>query len=256
MSSPTTLPQLPTYRVTRIRSSKHDNEDDNEDDLDIPRSKRKDGEIQQAETRSEEIQEQLISSLNFDIGATRQLDEHVKESGEKLKAIAEDAKEEMDRAAELAMLRGDLAFDSALADINREADKFERKLRQRRQAMEQESQDMKEWVRDIGGRRNDGQFFGNLYDSYAADGEENDGGLADPEMMMERRRHVIEPAREEIQSPVRMYLFMVLAGMLLVNVFLDIVGDDGPNWGLDGLYGGLALFACWIVVSERKELEQ
>lgn len=212
---------------------------------------------------SEEIQEDLIKSLQFEIGAKRNLDQHVKESGDKLKAIAEEAKEEMDRAAELAKLRGDLAFDSALADINREADKFERKLRQRREAMEQEREEMKAWVRDVEDSRNEGQFFGNLYGDLVEEEEESKDGRKrfadmDPyekQEVMERRRRVIEPAEEEIKSPARMYIFMVLGGMLLVNVVSDVCSEQGPSWGLDGLYCVLASIACWIVVSERKALE-
>ena len=218
---------------------------------------------------SEEIQEKLITSLQFEIGAKRNLDDHVKESGEKLKALAEEAKEEMDKAAELAKLRGDLAFDSALADINREADKFERKLRQRREAMEQEREEMQAWVRDVGQGRNEGQFFGNLYDEYDDDDKKKkttttgggEGGFVDPEReeMMERRKRVIEPAEKEIKSPARMYIFMVLSGMLLVNVVSDVVlaldrEGQSPSWGLDGLYCVLASIALWIVVSERREL--
>ncbi len=214
---------------------------------------------------SEEIQERLISSLQFEIGATRNLDEHVKESGEKLKALAEEAKDEMDKAAELAKLRGDLAFDSALADINREADKFERKLRQRREAMEQEREEMQAWVRDVGDSRNQGQFFGNLYGEYLDEEEEEEEegrkniSAMDPyERMevMERRKRVMEPAEKEIRSPARMYIFMVLGGMLVVNVVSDVVGQGPSSWGLDGLYLVLALIAFWIVVSERKELDE
>lgn len=214
---------------------------------------------------SEEIQERLISSLQFEIGAKRNLDDHVKESSEKLKALAEDAKDEMDKAAELAKLRGDLAFDSALADINREADKFERKLRQRREAMEQEREEMQAWVRDVGDSRNQGQFFGNLYGEYL-DEEDMDGTkkkrFADIDpyeklQAMERRKRVIEPAEKEIRSPARMYLFMVLGGMLVVNVVSDVCQAEAPpSWGLDGLYLVLALIAFWIVVSERKEIEE
>jgi len=218
---------------------------------------------------SEEIQEKLITSLQFEIGAKRNLDDHVKESGEKLKALAEEAKEEMDKAAELAKLRGDLAFDSALADINREADKFERKLRQRREAMEQEREEMQAWVRDVGEGRNEGQFFGNLYEEYDDEKKKTttrgggrfvDMDPAEREEVMERRKRVIEPAEKEITSPARMYIFMVLGGMLMVNVVSDVVlalgQEDGqsPSWGLDGLYCVLALIACWIVVSERREL--
>lgn len=216
-------------------------------------------------TESSAIQESLIKSLNFEIGAKRNLDQHVQESGEKLKALAEEAKEEMDKAAELAKMRGDLAFDAALADINREADKFERKLRQRREAMERERESMKDWVRDVGQRRNEGQFFGNLYGEYLDEEELNaarkkkrydDMDPYERQQIMEQRKRVMEPATEEIKSPARMYIFMLLGGMLLVNIFADVMNDQDLSLGIDGLYGALAVIAFWIVFSEQKELSK
>jgi len=163
---------------------------------------------------SEEIQERLISSLQFEIGATRNLDEHVKESGEKLKALAEEAKDEMDKAAELAKLRGDLAFDSALADINREADKFERKLRQRREAMEQEREEMQAWVRDVGDSRNQGQFFGNLYGEYL-DEEEEEEEEGRKRRRRRRRREEEEEEEEEEKKKTQVCLIGQIRGHLM-----------------------------------------
>ena len=193
--------------------------------------------------------DELIKKLQFDIKAKNTADDHVAESSEILKKIAEEAKDEMDRAVDLAKMRGDLAFDQALADLNREADMFERKLKRQREEMERERQETAEWMRDVGASRNQGQFFGNLYD------DEEGGGVAgrakrwaemdDTERReaMERRKKILETTEEEIRSPARMYIFGLLGSMLVVNVLADIANGTGKV-GLDVLYGALACGAC------------
>jgi hypothetical protein len=207
------------------------------------------------------IQESLVKSLNFEIGAKRNLDQHVQESGEKLKALAEDAKEEMDKAAELAKLRSDLAFDSALADINREAEKFERKLRQRREKMEQEEQQMNDWVKDVDDSRNEGQFFGNLYGALS---EEEDGrprtysemDQIERTQAMEKRKRILEPAEVEVRSPARMYIFGLIGSTLVVNIVADLLNSEkAPAIGLDCLYGALAVYSIYLVVCEHKAID-
>lgn len=202
-------------------------------------------------TSSSSVQEDLVKSLNFEISAKRNLDEHVEDSSNKLRALAEDAKVEMDRAAELAKLRGDLAFDSALADIQREADKYERKLRKRREAMEQESREFKDWERDMVDGRNEGQFFGNLY-QYEKD---DDDDLVDQDARRKSRRRVIEPAKKEATSPARLYIFAALGTILVAEILFDVlINENGPSLGLDSLYWALALYAAWLVANERKHL--
>ena len=207
------------------------------------------------------IQESLVKSLNFEIGAKRNLDQHVQESGEKLKALAEDAKEEMDKAAELAKLRSDLAFDSALADINREAEKFERKLRQRREKMEQEEQQMKDWVKDVDDSRNEGQFFGNLYGAIsegegAASREYSEMDQIERQQAMEKRKRVLEPADVEMRSPARLYIFSLIGATLVINIVADLLSsEEGPAIGLDCLYGALAVYSIYLVLCEQKAID-
>lgn len=205
--------------------------------------------------------DELIKKLQFDIKAKTTADEAVAESSEILKRIAEEAKDEMDRAADLAKMRGDLAFDQALADLNREADMFERKLKRQREEMERERQEMAEWMRDVGASRNQGQFFGNLYE------DEEGGGVAgrakrwaemdDTERReaMERRKRILETTQEEIRSPARMYIFGLLGGMLIVNVLADVASGTGKA-GLDVLYGVLACGSLYLMLNEKKELDK
>eukprot|EP00889_Picochlorum_renovo_P003952 jgi/Picre1/30982/NNA_006340.t1 len=235
------LTNLGYHRRDWSISSLSSGDENSEDDDDKPDS-----------TPSSSVQEDLVKSLNFEISAKRNLDEHVEDSSNKLRALAEDAKEEMDRAAELAKLRGDLAFDSALADIQREADKYERKLRKRREAMEQESREFKDWERDMVDGRNEGQFFGNLYQH---EKDDDDDDLVDQDARRQSRRRVIEPAKKEATSPARLYIFAALGAILVAEILFDVlINENGPSLGLDSLYGALALYAAWLVANERKHL--
>ena len=203
--------------------------------------------------------DELVKKLQFEIKAKNTADDHVAESAEILKKIAEEAKDEMDRATELAKMRGDLAFDQALADLNREADMFERKLKRQREEMERERQETVEWMRDVGASRNQGQFFGNLYED-----EEGVAGRAkrwaemddvERREAIERRKKILETTEEEIRSPARMYIFGLLGGMLVVNVLADVaIGAD--NVGLDVLYGVLACGSLYLMLNEQKELDK
>jgi hypothetical protein len=240
----------------------------------ICRSHDNDGEQEDSEIESSASEgDELIKKLQFDIRAKSTADEHVAESSEKLKALADVAKEEMDRAADLAKMRGDVAFDQALADLNREADMFERKLRRQREEAERQRSETAEWMRDVGASRNQGQFFGNLYED-----EEGVSGRAkrwaqmddvERREAMERRKRILETTEETIRSPARMYIFGLLGGMLMINVAADVIaGIDGLNSGmsngiaaggahvgLDVLYSCLAIGAIYLMVKEKRELD-
>ena len=177
-----------------------------------------------------------------------QVEEYVEDSGEKLKQIAEEAKEEMERLANLSKMRGDLAFDSALADINKEADEFEEQLKKSREEQAALDEEFSMWETDMAASRSEGQFFKNLYqtDKKKPVGESS-------EMLKERARRVLDPARQEIGSPVRFYLFLSLAFLLAADVGADIASDD-PSMGPDILYTALAAMAVWLSFNERKAL--
>ena len=203
--------------------------------------------------------DELVRKLQFEIKAKNTADDHVAESAEILKKIADEAKDEMDRAADLAKMRGDLAFDQALADLHREADMFERKLKRQREEMERERRETAQWMRDVGASRNQGQFFGNLYED-----EEGVAGRAkrwaemddmERREAMERRQRILETTAEEIRSPARMYIFGLLGGMLVVNVLADVASDSG-SVGLDVLYSVLALGSLYLMLNEKKELDK
>lgn len=187
----------------------------------------------------------------------------MEESGKKLKSLADEAKEEMDRAAELAKLRGDLAFDSALADINREADKFERKLKKSREEMEMKRREFREWEKDVAESRSAGQFFKNLYTSRETTEEDEDqekgGGLGSGMMsksdIRQRAEKVVDPAIEETRSPARLYIFSLLGAVLVIDIVLDATSPS-PSVGLDGLYGVLAALAAWLAINEQKALRK
>ncbi len=177
------------------------------------------------------------------------MEEYVEESGGRLKEIADEAKEEMERLAELTKMRGDLAFDSALADINKEADEFTEQLRKSREEQAAKDAEFNEWEVDMNATRSEGQFFKNLYQT---DKKRPVGESA--EMLKQRAARVIEPARQEISSPIRFYLFLVLGFLLAADVGADMASNE-PSLGPDLLYTTLAALSVWLAINEKKALK-
>ena len=185
-----------------------------------------------------------------------QIDDHVEESGNKLRGIAEEAKEEMEKATELTKLRGDLAFDSALADIYKEADKFERKLKKSREELESRNNELSAWEQDLADSRKEGQFFKSLYKAdNEKDGEKKRIRFEDEdgERIRLRARQVVKPAEDEVRSPARLYIFALLGSVLVIDIVADVV-SDAPSVGLDTFYGVMAAFALYLAVNEQAAL--
>lgn len=163
--------------------------------------------------------------------------------------MAEEAKEEMERLAELSKMRGDVAFDSALADINREADEFAEQLRRSREEQEAKDREFAAWEDDVAASRSEGQFFKSLYQS---DKKRPVGDSS--ERLRERAQRVTEPARQEVGSPLRFYLFLALAFLLVADVGADVASAD-PSVGPDLIYSSLAGLAIWLAINERSALK-
>jgi hypothetical protein len=183
------------------------------------------------------------------------VDEFVEQEAEGLRSKAEEAKEELDRLADLQNLRAEVAFNSALAgapqpaspneraalpacvllillqlcasrispsvcwhaDINREADEFEEQLRRSREEREASERALQEWEDDVAVRRSEGQFFQNLYQT----NRKRPVGLS-AEQLKERAERVKDPARSEVSSRLRSYLFAFLAFLLSAEVVADL----------------------------------
>ena len=175
-----------------------------------------------------------------------------------MRDIAEEAKEEMEKATELTKLRGELAFDSALADIYKEADKFERKLKKSREELESRNNDLSAWEQDLADSRNEGQFFKSLYRADSdKDGEKRRVRYEDGEgeQIRYRARQVVKPAEEEVRSPARMYIFALLGSVLVIDIVADVV-SDAPSVGLDVFYGALAVLALYLAINEQAALKK
>ena len=155
----------------------------------------------------------------------------------------------MERLAELTKMRGDLALDSALADINKEADEFEEQLRRSKEEQAAQDAEFNAWEVDSAASRSEGQFFKNLYQT---DAKRPAGETS--EMLRQRAQRVIEPAKEEIGSPLRFYLFFGLAFLLVADVGADLASDS-PSIGPDLLYSSLAALAVWLAINEKKTLQ-
>ena len=170
------------------------------------------------------------------------------ESSDKLKQVADEAKEEMERAAEVSKLRSEVAFDSALADINREADEFAAQLRRSREAAEASERDFESWEAGVAANRSEGQFFQTLYQS---DKKRPVGQSV--EELRARAERVKEPAKAELGSSLRVNLFFVLAFLMAAQVGADLA-SGAPSPGPDVLYTALAALAVWLALNERRGL--
>jgi hypothetical protein len=154
----------------------------------------------------------------------------------------------MERLAELSRLRSEVAFDSALADINREADEFEEQLRRSREAAAASEREFESWEAGVAASRSEGQFFKTLYQRDAA----TPAGQSAEELRA-RAAKVVEPARAEVSSSLRANLYFVLSFLLAAQVGADVASAD-PSVGPDLLYSSLAALAVWLAVNERRGL--
>ncbi|PRW51121.1 hypothetical protein C2E21_5514 [Chlorella sorokiniana] len=193
------------------------------------------------------LQDSLVNQLQFEIGKKR-VEEFVEEEAEGLKAKAEEAKEELDKLADLQNLRAEVAFNSALADINREADEFEEQLRRSREEREAAERDLEAWEDDVAVARSQGQFFQSLYQTKA----KRPVGL-NSEQLQERAQKVVQPARTEMGSRLRYYLFAFLAFVLASEVVFDLQ-SDAPSALQDVIYTLLVIALGVTAFNERKSL--
>ncbi len=211
------------------------------------------------------LQDSLVSMLRLEIGK-KDVESYVEESGEHLRAVAEEAKAAMEAAAELSRLRSEVAFDSALADINAEADAFEAQLRAARAASDVAEAEQAEWEAGLAASRSEGQFFKSLYPAEPRGAGGASGGAASPsgrggaygnldaDALAARRAaaaRVGEPAAAAARSPLRAALFGALGALLLADAGADLA-SAAPDRGADALYAGLAALAAWLAVNERR----
>ncbi|GAB4818398.1 hypothetical protein N2152v2_005444 [Parachlorella kessleri] len=177
-----------------------------------------------------------------------QVESFVDEKREGLKQKAEEGKAEFDKIAELAALKSELAFNSALADINKEADEFEEELRKSREALKAEEQQFAQWEQDMAVARSQGQFFQSLYQ---ADRKKPVG--EDLQHLKAQAARVQEPAKQELGSTLRLYTFAVSAAVLASLALIDL-RSDSPSPVQDVLYIVLALLLTWSSYNERRAL--
>lgn len=179
----------------------------------------------------------------------------MEESGERLKQMAENAKEEMDKIAEISKLKGDVAFDSAMAEINLEVDEFEEQLRKSREEQQAKEMEFNEWEQGVAASRSEGHFFKSLYPlSENKKKLSPDGGSdgSDGNTASARAKDAMNAVRkEETTSPLRMYLFLGLSFLLIADVGADVSSAE-PSIGPDVLYTGLAALAVWLAMNERR----
>jgi hypothetical protein len=163
-----------------------------------------------------------------------------------------------------------LAFDSTLADINREFDEFEKELQASQEEAKAKAAEVAKWKKEMTKSRSEGQFFKQLYDDKDSDDEDDGKGSLSPGGQRRRKKKrfssddarleatarsdkVVEPARSETASKFRFMLFGALSGVLAVAVIADVT-SAGPSPGQDALYAAIATALAFTAIEERKYL--
>lgn len=180
------------------------------------------------------VQDGLVNMIGLQIGQAH-VSTYFEDESDRLRATAEQAKEEVDQLNRLQTDRASLAFGSAMADINQSADEFEADLRKQRAEMEADEAEFSQWQRQMAVDRSRGHFFKNLYpaedQSRQADGSPAPKG----EAVLERDLAVEAPV-----SRTQLIMCSFLAGVLLMAVAAD-ASSESPSWPQDVLYLCLSL---------------
>ncbi|KAK9918942.1 hypothetical protein WJX75_008235 [Coccomyxa subellipsoidea] len=199
------------------------------------------------------LQEQ-IQMVRLQIGKEK-VKESVEEERQKLQKLAEEAKEDVDRLQQLTADRSNLAFGSALADINKSADDYEEILRQSRARAEAYSRELADWEAQTARARNEGTFFKGLFKADVLQRPGGQPGSSPPEPSSsqipgaesESEDNTDKYAALRASSGVLKYSFSFLAFVLFGSVIADLAGDR-LSVGMDGrnfLLGLLLTYGAW-----------
>lgn len=187
------------------------------------------------------VQDGLVNMIGLQIGQAH-VSTYFEDQSDRLRATAEQAKNDVDRLDQLQSDRASLAFGSALADINQSADELEADLREQRAEMEADEAEFSSWQRQMAVDRSRGHFFKSLYPTEDPSHVEGDSHARQSPVMSESR-----PAPEAAGSQGQLMVFSFLAGVLLMAVAAD-AASASPSWPQDTLYlclGVSLAFSAW-----------
>ncbi|EIE19611.1 hypothetical protein COCSUDRAFT_67718 [Coccomyxa subellipsoidea C-169] len=200
------------------------------------------------------VQEGLVQMVRLQIGKER-VKESVEEERQKLQKLAEEAKEDVDRLQQLTTDRSNLAFGSAIADINKSADDYEEILRASRARAEAYTRELADWEAQTAKARNEGTFFKGLFkaDILQRPGDQARSSAEPSTSQVEGTdsslgdQYTDKNAALRASSDVLKYSFSFLAFMLFSTVIGDLAGGS-PSVGMDGrnlLLGLLLSYGAW-----------
>lgn len=179
----------------------------------------------------------------------------VEEEADKLRLLAEQAKVEAEELGNLQKDRSNLAFDSALADINVLANEFEEELKKAREETKADAAEFTNWQKQMAVDRSEGQFFKSLYQPETDAQTSKPLDPYDKEQIQQRATTVRKPAEREIRSPLRLYIFGLLSIILTGSVGLDLLSSS-PSPTQDALYSIIAVLMGITAMQERSNVSK
>ncbi|KAI8468558.1 MAG: hypothetical protein J3K34DRAFT_8638 [Monoraphidium minutum] len=196
---------------------------------------------------------------------------------EEVKQISEELQAQLDEGYRIEQFRNDIETQETLASAMQQFNELEDEIAAMKQQQQADREELAQWERTSAAARSKGLFFKTLYkpdaDATAAapgglqrQGGDGGGGgrfggevkgSLDPAVAAAAARRaaakVREPAEAEVGSPLRLWLFAYMAGVLALVVANDFA-TGFPALGLDALYGVIALVLGINAWNERKLL--
>eukprot|EP00775_Hariotina_reticulata_P012765 gene12765-12894_t len=222
---------------------------------------------------NQDVQDALMQQLRVQIEnqtLKEEIRDDLKGKVEGIKQISDELLEQLDAELDIEKFRAELESSQVLSEANEKFNELEEQLQQIKDQIKADQADVRAFETSSAAARSQGLFFKNLYQPPA---EEDENGvsssssseplsstnasirkpLLDPAGTRQAAAIVTSSAEEEVSSPFRMYLFGYMAAVLVLVVMQDVSGA-APNYGLDGLYGALALLLGVNSFHERKAL--
>ncbi|GBF99583.1 hypothetical protein Rsub_12208 [Raphidocelis subcapitata] len=243
-----------------------------------PRASPSDSEFEGVPAGDEVVQAALEDQLRLQLRSEtikESIREDLRSKVEDIKQISEELQAQLDEGYQIERFRNDLESQEALASAMEKFNELEDEIAAMKAQLQADREDLAAWEKASAAARSKGLFFKNLYkpdaDADAAAGQggqqqAQDGsggrfrgelrGSIDPEAAAAARRaaaKVTAPAVEEVGSPLRLWLFAYMAGILALVVAQDLTTAQ-PSVGLDALYGVLGLVLGVNAWNERTAL--
>jgi len=228
------------------------------------------------------VQDDLVDLISLEVAKAKVRDDMQKDleqRKENMRKIGEELMEQLEKKIELDKMRMDLATSASLADTLQQFKELDDEVQKIRDELQADQADLAAFEARSTSARNQGLFFQQLYKPDVTAGSDEPGAGAaggaasgtsssgssstlEPQVVRALQHQITEPARRELASPLRLYVFTYLAIVLACVVASD-VGGGAPDLGLDALYGvlcGLLGVNAWneraALAAQQQEVDE